>query len=112
MSWDLFAAFHTIVENKMWPGVCPICQPQEHEQWHRHEKFQADSCRCSIVDKYHSSRELVYDLIEEIHDLKKKCKHTKPENCDCDKKCLDLINCKKCQIVNYLRIDIGLEPLK
>lgn len=55
-------------------------------------------------------KDKVAALIDEVHELKKKCKHKDP--CDkCNFNCNDPINCKKCQIVNWLRIDIGLEPL-
>ena len=53
-------------------------------------------------------QKLVWEMLDSVHNLKKICKHKDP--CDkCNWNCNDLINCKKCQVVQLLRKDIGLD---
>ena len=49
LNWDNWAFIHPRVEGKSWPGVCPVCQPQAHNEFHRHDSFASKFCRCSIT---------------------------------------------------------------
>jgi UbiD family decarboxylase len=56
--------------------------------------------------------QLIGELIDEVHELKKLCKHTQKDidegKCKCNENCVDVIHCQKCQVVYKLRNDLGL----
>jgi len=52
---------------------------------------------------------LVWEMIDIMHELKKKCKHQEGKPCKCNEKCNDVVNCRKCQVVQLLRKDVILE---